>query len=81
LLKEELTTKKPVGHPIDKNLTERTGYWFGKGTEHVPDDLRSIADTAHQQREVDSVDALIRLCRTFCQICAEPYAQIRRDLG
>lgn len=47
----------------------------------MPDDLRGIAETARQQREVDSVDALIRLCRTFCQICVDPYAQIRRDLG
>jgi hypothetical protein len=67
LLKEELATKRPVAHPFDKNFTDRTKHWFGKRTEHVPDDLRGIAETARQQREVDSVDALIRLCRTFCQ--------------
>jgi len=81
LLKEELAAKRPVGHPFDKNLTDRTRSWFARRTEYVPDDLRAIAETARQQREVDSVEALIRLCRTFCQICAGPYAQIRQDLG
>ena len=81
LLKEELATKKPVGHPVDKDLTDRTKSWFGRRTEHVPGDLQSIAETARQQREVDSVEVLIRLCRTICQICAEPYAQIRKSLA
>jgi len=81
LLKEELAAKQPVEHPLDKVLTVRTRHWFGNRTEQVPDDLRTIAETARQQREVDSVDALIRLCRTFCEICAGPYAQVRRNLA
>lgn len=81
LLKEELATKKPVGHPFDKNLTDRTRHWFAKGTEYVPADLGGIAEVARQQREVESVESLIRLCRTFCQICEEPYQRVRRKLA
>ncbi len=81
LLKEELTAKAPVGGPFDKSLTERTRYWFGKRSEQAPDELRSLTRPAYQQREVDSVEALVHLCRTFCEICSVPYGQIRRELG
>jgi DUF2934 family protein len=81
LLRDELAAKSPLRHPVDKELTKRTRHWLGRRTEQVPSDLRSLADAAHQQREVDSVEALVRMCRTFCGICAEPYDQIRRHLG
>jgi hypothetical protein len=81
LLKGEITMQVPVELPLDDDLTARTRYWFQKRTEQAPEDLRSIADAAHQQREVDSVEALIRLCRTLCEIYVDPYRQIRRDLA
>ena len=79
LLKDEIATQAPVSSPLDDDLTTRTRYWFQRRTEQVPDDLRSLTGSAYQQREVDSVDALVRLCRNFCEICSVPYGQIRRD--
>ncbi|MCX7590096.1 MAG: hypothetical protein N2255_00560 [Kiritimatiellae bacterium] len=65
LLRDELAAKAPVGHPFDKELTDRTRYWLSKRTEQVPTDLRSQAEAARQQREVDSVEALIKMCHVL----------------
>jgi hypothetical protein len=81
LLKDEVATQAPQGSPLDDELTVRTKHWLQRRTEQVPVDLRSIADVARKQREVDSVDALIKMCRTFCAMCAEPYHQIRKKLS
>lgn len=81
LLKDELVSKTPVGHPFDKKLTERTHHWLGQRTKQAPADLRSIAESARKQHEVNSVEALIKMCRTFCGMCAEPYSKIRRDVA
>lgn len=70
-----------MGHPFDKELTDRTRYWLSRLTEQVPTDLRSQVEAARQQREVDSVEALIKLCRTFCDMWAPSHQQIRRDVG
>lgn len=71
----------PAGSPLDHDLTALTRLWFQRRTDDVPDDLRSIADAARRQREVDSVEALIRLCRTFCRICSALYRQVRRSVA
>ncbi|MDW8224396.1 MAG: hypothetical protein RMJ82_15755, partial [Gemmatales bacterium] len=81
LLREELTLKKPVAHPCDKELTDRTKYWLGRRTVQLPNDLRTIVESAYQQRERDSVDALIKMCRKLCEIHAERYRQIRHGLA
>ena len=68
LLKSEITDQTPIISPIDRESTDRVRVWFKGGKVYVPGNLPAIGKSAFQQREVDTVDALISDCRRLCAI-------------
>lgn len=79
LLRTEIETQKPTDSPINKTATERFRAWFQSGQSYVQSDLEAIGVSAKQQREEDSVEALIAECRDLCQVCPNYAATIQRD--
>ena len=67
LLRTEIKTQKPIYSPINQTVTDRFRAWFQSGQSYVQSDLEAIGESAKQQREVFSVDALIAECRDLCQ--------------
>ncbi len=81
LLSAEIKTQSPITSPIDNDITAITRCWFRSRKEYIPDNLKSIIESYHNEREFDSVTKLITLCRTFCNIHSDLYHQIRIDIS
>jgi hypothetical protein len=62
LLKAEVEENRPTASPIDEVLTEQTRAWFLSGRPYVPENIKEITPHYVQQREVDSVRALLSDC-------------------
>jgi hypothetical protein len=62
LLRDEVGSNAPTADPADGELTCRTREWFRSGRTYVPPDLASLAAPNRQQREVDTVQALLSDC-------------------
>lgn len=77
LLRTEIAEQRPTTSPIDQEATDRVRAWFSGGDVYVPNDLASIGAAAFEQREEDSVDALISECRDLCAIDPTYTARIR----
>jgi hypothetical protein len=78
LLRLEIAQQRPVDFPIDREATERVREWFRGGAIHVPSNLAALGQAAHQEREVDSVNALIADCRSFCQVDPNYTTRVQR---
>lgn len=78
LLRIEITQQRPVDSPVDQEATERVREWFRGGATYVPPNLATLGQAAHQQREVDSINALIADCQSFCQVDPVYTARIQR---
>ncbi|GEM_PF-4236873 len=78
LLKMEIDQQRPVDSPVDQEATDRVREWFRGGAIYVPPNLEALGQAAHQEREIDSVGALIADCQSFCQIDQSYTARIQR---
>ena len=78
LLRIEVEQQRPVESPVDQEATERVREWFRGGATYVPPNLAALGQAAHQQREVDSVNALIADCQSLCQVDPNYTARIQR---
>lgn len=67
LLEEEIKNQCPVVSVIDQECTDRLRKWFKSGAHHVPANLSSLVEKSREEREVDSVGALLKWCRTFAE--------------
>lgn len=78
LLQMEIANQKPVNSPVDQEATERVREWFRGGETYVPPNLEALGQAAYQQREVESVEALIADCQDFCRIDPNYTARVQR---
>lgn len=78
LLRTEIKQHRPVESPVDQEATERVREWFRGGKTYVPPNLAALGQAARQQREVDSITALISDCQALCQVDPAITARIQR---
>lgn len=71
LLRREVSSNSPVSGPEDDEATLRFRDWFRSGQVYVPSNLKEIVGAARQQREIDTMEKVAPMARSFGEMIAE----------
>ena len=72
----EMVDNKPVNGPEDVETTQRLRLWFRNGQVFVPDNMQETMKQLQQQREVDSIESLSSMARSFGEMIAQQWRSV-----